>query len=422
MAKIEKSPAELFQEREKRISDAIALKVPDRIPVIVSFSYFAAKHAGISLKDAMYDGALMATAWEKTITDFAPDAYENPFGTRHVGMLSELIDYKMMKWPGHGVGDNVNFQYLDFENLKPEEYDEFLFDPTNFILTKMWPRVFGNFEAFAGLPSLRNIYSYGGFNSFASLNTPEFDLALTTIDKVRKQAAVNAANSSAYNRRLEALGFPPVSGPSASVPFDLISDQFRGTRGAMVDMYRRPDKLIAAMEKVLPVILGNTINSSKRMSCKRVFIALHKGQEFFMSREQYARFYWPGFKSLMLGLIDAGLNPCPFVEGEYTSRLPFLADVPPGKVCYRFENVDFEKAKEILHGHACIEGGMPISLMCTGSVAEVEARCKYMIDLFAKSGGYIINAGVGLDDARPENVRAMIDFSKEYGAKVMGQI
>jgi uroporphyrinogen-III decarboxylase len=43
-----------------------------------------------------------------------------------------------------------------------------------------------------------------------------------------------------------------------------------------------------------------------------------------------------------------------------------------------------------------------------------------MIDLFVKSGGYIMNAGVGLDDAKPENVRAMIDFSKEYGAKVMG--
>jgi uroporphyrinogen-III decarboxylase len=63
---------------------------------------------------------------------------------------------------------------------------------------------------------------------------------------------------------------------------------------------------------------------------------------------------------------------------------------------------------------------MPISLMCTGSVEDVKARCKKMIDLFAKSGGYIMNAGVGLDDAKPENVRAMIDFTKEYGAKVMG--
>lgn len=414
------NPAALFQAREKRIADAIALKVPDRVPVIVSFSFFAARYAGITLKEAMYDGDKMAAAWEKTITDFVPDAYENPFGTRYVGLLSELIDYKMMKWPGHGVGENSSFQYLDFENLKPEEYDEFLFDPTEFILTKMWPRIFGNFRAFAALPSLRDIYSYLGFNSFAGMVTPEFDLALATIDKVRKQAALNASYSSAYSRRMEALGFPPVSGTAAIVPFDLISDQYRGTRGAMIDMYRRPEKLIAAMEKVLPMILRSTISASHRTSCKRVFIPLHKGQEFFMSQEQYARFYWPGFKGLMLGLIEAGLNPCPFVEGEYTSRLTFLADVPPGKVCYRFENVDFARAREILHGRACIEGGMPITLMCTGTKDEVIARCKKMIDLFGRSGGYIMNAGVGLDDAKPENVRAMIDFSKEYGARVMG--
>ncbi len=421
MAKAEgKSPAELYLEREKRISDAIALKIPDRVPVIVSFSYFAAKYYGISLKEAMYDGPKMAAAWEKTVTDFQPDAYENPFGTRHVGALSEIINYKMMKWPGHGVEDNRSFQYLDFENLKADEYDEFLFDPTDFMIRKFWPRVFGNLEAAAKLPSLRMVHSYGGFNSFAGLNTPEMDAFFATLDKARKQAAVNAANSAAYCKKMENYGFPPVSGPGSSVPFDLISDQFRGTRGAMVDMYRRPEKLIAAMEKVLPMVLSNTIESARKMSCKRVFIALHKGQEFFMSKEQYRTFYWPGFKALMVGLINAGLNPCPFVEGEYTSRLEFLADVPSGNVCYRFENVDFEKAKEILKGHACIEGGMPISLMCTGSVDEVKARCKKMLDLFGRDGGYIMNAGVGLDDAKEENIRAMIDFTKEYGAKVMG--
>ena len=38
-----------------------------------------------------------------------------------------------------------------------------------------------------------------------------------------------------------------------------------------------------------------------------------------------------------------------------------------------------------------------------------------MIDVVGKGGGYIMDAGVGLDDARIENIRAMIDFTKEYG-------
>ncbi len=416
MAKtIEKSPAALYQEREKRIEDAIALGVPDRVPIMVNFGFFAARHAGITYKEAMYEPAKMDAAWTKTITEFEPDTYDNPFGTRHVGMMAELIDYKMMKWPGHGVGENRSFQYLDFENLKADEYDEFLFDPTDFIIRKMWPRVFGAFESFGNLPSLRMIYSHGGFNSLAGLNTPEMDAAFAVLDKVRKQAAKNAAASSAFADKMQGLGFPPVYGPSASVPFDLISDQFRGTRGAMVDMYRQPDKLMAAMEKVLPMTLNYAIAASKKTNCKRVFIALHKGQEFFMSLAQYKKFYWPGFRALMVGLIDAGLNPCPLVEGEYTSRLEILADVPKGKVCYHFEQVDFVKAKAVLKDVACIRGGVPISLMVTGTPEGVKAQCKKMIDIVGKEGGYIMDAGVALDDAREENIRAMLDFTKEYG-------
>ena len=53
----EKSPADLYQEREKRIEDAIALKLPDRVPVTPSFGFFATKYYGITYKEAMYEGS-----------------------------------------------------------------------------------------------------------------------------------------------------------------------------------------------------------------------------------------------------------------------------------------------------------------------------------------------------------------------------
>lgn len=39
MAK-DKSAAELMKEREKRVEDAIALRVPEKVPMIPSFAYF----------------------------------------------------------------------------------------------------------------------------------------------------------------------------------------------------------------------------------------------------------------------------------------------------------------------------------------------------------------------------------------------
>lgn len=37
-----------------------------------------------------------------------------------------------------------------------------------------------------------------------------------------------------------------------------------------------------------------------------IFISMQRGAAGFMSDEQFAKFYWPGFKALVLGLIDAG--------------------------------------------------------------------------------------------------------------------
>ena len=67
-----------------------------------------------------------------------------------------------------------------------------------------------------------------------------------------------------------------------------------------------------------------------------------------MSNEQFARFYWPSLKTLLVALVDAGLTPMPFFEGDYTSRLEFLQELPPGKIIGHFDRVDRKKAKELI--------------------------------------------------------------------------
>lgn len=134
-----------------------------------------------------------------------------------------------------------------------------------------------------------------------------------------------------------------------------------------------------------------------------------------MSNDQYKEFYWPGFRKLMMELIDAGLTPCPLVEGEYTSRLEIISDIHEGKVCYHFERVDMVKAKEILGNVACIRGGIPITIMYTNTPDQIREYCKNLIDTIGKGGGFIMDAGTAFDDVPVENVRAMIDITKEYG-------
>ena len=68
-----KTPEQLRRERENRITDAINLRMPDRVPVACSIGYFAAKYAGIPCSAAYYDCDAWLDACRKTFQDFQPD-------------------------------------------------------------------------------------------------------------------------------------------------------------------------------------------------------------------------------------------------------------------------------------------------------------------------------------------------------------
>ena len=136
-----------------------------------------------------------------------------------------------------------------------------------------------------------------------------------------------------------------------------------------------------------------------------------------MSNDQYAKFYWPSLKKMLLAFVDAGLVPLPFWEGDYTPRLEFLAELPSGKIVGHFDVVDTEKFKAVLGDTMCFWGDVPASLLCTASPAEVRNYVQRLIDLFADTGGLIVDGATGgiPYNVRPENVEAMVEAAHDYG-------
>lgn len=412
-----KTPQELYQEREKRFLDAIALKKPDRVPIAGKFGFFSAKYSGMTLEEVMYDPEKLWKAHWKTMTEFEPDMDRNPFGLTFIGPILETLDFKQLKWPGHGVAANISYQFVEDEYMKADEYEAFLADPTDFIIRRHWPRIFGALKSFAKLPPLRDIitYSMGVPSGFAIFNSPEIATALETLKKAGEKSAQILHYSKLFTEKAKEAGFPLQFGGFTQAPFDTLGDYFRGTKGAMLDMYRRPEMVVKACEKLLPIMLEMAVGATKASGNPRVFIPIHKGLDGFMSIAQFNKFFWPTLRELMVALINAGLTPCPFWEGDCTSRLEIIKDIPAGKACYAFEATDMFKAKDILGDTVCIEGNVPISLLATGTPEDVKTCCKKLIDTVGKGGGYIMDSSVGLEDARPENVKAMFEFTKEYG-------
>lgn len=404
---------QLFQERERRVMDAITLRLPDRVPIMPGFQFFPAPYSGVTARDLMYDPGLIRSTFLKVVEDFEPDMVQNPFD-RPMGPLLDAVDCTQARWPGRNLPDHLPFQYIEEEYMKAEEYDHLLSDPSDFIVRRLWPRIFGALKGLEKLPPLHHLYSYsvGMLSAFAS---PEAAEALDALRALSTESMKMRAHGKAFAEELQALGFPMEYGASTQAPFDLLADFFRGTKGLFLDLYRRPATVIAACEKFLPFLVEKAVLGARASGNPRVFIPLHKGVDGAMSREQYLTFYWPTLRDLMKALIGEGLYPCPFFEGEYSTRLDIIKEIPRGMVCYKFESVDMAQAREVLGEDICLRGGVPASLLVAGNPEGVREQCRRLIHGVGKRGAFIIDSTSALDDAKPENVKALFEATREYG-------
>ncbi|HUJ68864.1 MAG TPA: hypothetical protein VLW86_05040, partial [Syntrophorhabdales bacterium] len=100
---------------------------------------------------------------------------------------------------------------------------------------------------------------------------------------------------------------------------------------------------------------------------------------------------------------------------DYTSRLEYLLELPKGSIFAHMDTTDIFRAKEILGGHLCISGNVPCSLVGTGTPDSVKEYVKKMIDVCGKDGGFIMSTRSPVDDVNPDCLRALIDFTIEYG-------
>ena len=405
----------MMQERAQRMEDAINLKVPDRVPIVASFNAFPAKYVeGVTCEDAFYNPRKWFDACKKTIADFAPDSYT--IQGMIAGPVMDALGNKVLLLPGRGCAADHSFQFVEAEYMKADEYQAFFADPSDFAVRTHLTRIFENTRGFAKLPPLTDLISGNGIMGLLEpLSQPEVQDSFKALIKAGEETKKWRIISAAFGSQMAELGFPPSRTATSWAPFDLLPDMLRGMKGTMLDMYRQPDNVLAACEKILPWSIEKGITSAQKGGATRVFIPLHRGAMGFMSIKQFEKFYWPTFKRLLLALIDAGLTPAPFIEGDYSDRLEYFLELPRGKVLGHFDTTDIFKAKQVLGKHMCIQGNFPASLLQTGNPREVREHTRKLIEGVGKDGGYIMACRGSMDEANPELVKVWIDSTKEFG-------
>jgi hypothetical protein len=405
-----------YKERVTRFIKAFQLKEPDRVPCILPASNFAAYYAGTDLRTVMYDYDKLSEAWLKFFHDFIDDldTYIPP-ALVPPGKALEAVDYKLYKWPGHGIsGDTTSYQCAEGEYMKADEYDTLINDPTNFWIRTYMPRIFGAFEAWRMIPAFTSFEEIA-IQNFIPYGIPDVQASFQALLAAGTESMKWITAVGAVAGEAAAAGIPGIMSGFGKAPFDTLGDTLRGTQGIMLDMFQRPDKVHEAMARIAPLTIESAITAANSGAAPVVMMPLHKGADGFMSDKQYETFYWPTFKQVIMALVNEGIMVILFAEGSYNTRFDYIKELPKGATAWWFDQTDMARAKKELGDRVCVMGNVPTSLMMTGKPQEVKAHCRKLIEMCGKGGGYILTGGANIDQGPAENMRAMMAAAKEYG-------
>jgi hypothetical protein len=417
MMDLVKTPDELGEERACRIRDAIQLKQPDRVPLIMPIGYMLADRGGLTRQELLENPDRSQELLEQAAMEFQPDSIHGPMPADPKPHL--ILGDRMTVWPGHGVSVNTQFQFVESEFMQADEYDVFLEDPTDWVIRKYLPRAFSALEAFTLIPPL-SLFVSGSYylGTMGALASGPLADSFKAFAEAAQAVAEGVERMIKNHERMAALGWSDgfLEGPTLTAPFDMMSDALRGMRGIMLDVMRQPDKLLAAEDKVARIELDWAVDAARRMGATRAFLPLHRGSDGFMSLKQFENLYWKQLKNILVELVENGITPIVFYEGCWDQRLEHLAELPKGKTVGWFQSSDIFKVKEIVGDTMCIVGGMPNSLLKAGPVEAVREHTQRVCETVGKNGGFMMCTAVGeMAGSDPEYVRAWADATREFG-------
>jgi uroporphyrinogen-III decarboxylase len=405
-----------YRTRVQRLIDVYNVREPDRVPVNLPVGNLPLKMYGITTRTSIYDYDKALEATTKFNQEYGEELEYTAMPFIIPGRVMDLLDYKIYAWPGHGSAeDGTHWQYIEGEYMTADEYDEFILDPTDFWIRKYMPRVFGTLEPMKMFQPFTNITESVHVMQFMPLAMPPVQ------EMLQKLLDVGKEYQKMMQTMMKAGGGPSASfsgfmgGGFAKVPFDTLGDTLRGTRGIMGDMFRRPEKLLKALDVVADLTINTILTSPNIDNLTTVMYPLHKGADGWMSQEAFDTFYWPPMKKVMNAFIKEGLIQVLFAEGSYNTRLEHVNDFPKGSVCWYFDRTDMFQAKKILGKDCCLQGNVPASMIIMGTPEETKEYCRKLIEEVGKGGGFILSAGTIADNPKLENLRAMMEAVREYG-------
>ena len=405
-----------YETRTKRLIDVYNLREPDRVPLNLNAGNLPLTMAGLEPYTAFYEPEKAIEASMKFNEQYSDELEMFSMPMAMSGEALDILDYKLYSWPGHGLPRSApGWQFIEGEYMTVDEYDDLIRDPSDFWLRTYLPRVFGSFEAFRMFQPFTNINENVHVGYLSPLATPQVQEMLQTLLKAGQAFQRNSTGMFRFMSGSPAHGFPSTFGAFCKAPFDILGDTLRGTTNIMKDMFRRPEKLLKALDVITDFTIANTLSMPNIDNAFMVMCPLHKGADGWMSQAQFEKFYWPTLKRCMDAFIKEGLIQYLFAEGGYNTRLDYVDQFGKGEVLWYFDRTEMADAKSKLGRNCPLMGNIPSSLIVTGEPKDVKEYCRKVIETCKPGGGYILAPGSSSENPKLENLKAIVEAVNEYG-------
>ena len=390
----------LYGEKMERYTTAMRNEKPDRIPIRPFVAEFVGKYAGFTMQEVTHDSNKAFEAVRICAKDFEWDAVVANMIFVWTG-LADAASLRYYTMPGIDVSPDDAFQYIEPQNeedahMHADEYDHLIANPTEFLATVWLPRVSKDLSKDGEPSTYRSNMAWlkGGMGMMKYFGDFGVQDALLKTECGTVSAIAGALKA----------------------PCDILADKLRGYRQLSADMYRRPEKVVAACEALMPHMLYNALAGADPAKKVPITVWLHRGGGPFLSDQAYEKFYWPTLKQIIEEVWSQGYQTLFYAEGNWDRNLKYTAELPDKSIIHHVDRGDIFEVHKQVGQKFCLSGGVPNDLLTYGTPDQVRDCCKRVIDEVAKDGGYIMDAGAIIQqDAQVENVKAMTDFTLEYG-------
>lgn len=358
---------ELLEERKARLKTAASLGTPDRVPLALVYDSFAANVRGVKMSDYVSDIAVatrVAVETAELIGDF--DAVQ--YATMTPADVA-LFWLSQVDLPGKELPEDSLWQVREQELMLPEDYDRII------------------------------EVGYGEwYGTFVERHLAEFLPAMEAL----------AAETPRATREFEERGIVVFSPVATTIPYEFFSGG-RSIRAFMLDLFRMPDRVDAAMLATMPAIREEAKRAIAAHQPIAMWVGAWRSASEFLSPRLWDRFVFPYLKEVVDLVVGEGVIPVLHFDSNWIRDLDRFKELPKARCILALDSkTDIFRAKEILGDHICLLGDVSPRMLSLGTPDEVFEYSARLIREIGPSG-YILAQGCDIPpDAKLENVQAMV--------------